>query len=272
MGRARAAAAVRGDGDGGADASRGGGGGGGDALDGTRRLAHVAGRRARAARAWSALRALARTRALRNMVVTAQYTFAAGLLEPERAESSKATDSQRRGGDFGSRPTPPNSPSPAGSSSAARSYLLKVWNKCKGAGGVPMPQDNWEKTAYTFAYVLVTLVAFSAIDEYAVRPRTDGAHTILLGSMGALCTLMYSAPASPLTQPRNVLFGHLAAAVVGAAVNAITADSDGDEGRAEAAARARRRGCLDGWRRRSRPRWRSPRWGGWGSRTRPPGR
>ena len=195
---------------------------------GRARLAHVAGRRARAARAWSALRALARTRALRNMVVTAQYTFAAGLLEPERAESSKATDSQRRGGDFGSRPTPPNSPSPAGSSSAARSYLLKVWNKCKGAGGVPMPQDNWEKTAYTFAYVLVTLVAFSAIDEYAVRPRTDGAHTILLGSMGALCTLMYSAPASPLTQPRNVLFGHLAAAVVGAAVNAITADDDDD--------------------------------------------
>ena len=107
-----------------------------------------------------------------------------------------------------------------------RSYVLKVWNKCKGAGGVPMPRDNWEKTAYTFAYVLVTLVAFSAIDEYAVRPRTDGAHTILLGSMGALCTLMYSAPASPLTQPRNVLFGHLAAAVVGAAVNAITADDD----------------------------------------------
>ena len=199
------------------------------------------------------------------MVVTAQYTFAAGLLEPERAESSKATDSQRRGGDFGSRPTPPNSPSPTGSSSAARSYLLKVWNKCKGAGGVPMPQDNWEKTAYTFAYVLVTLVAFSAIDEYAVRPRTDGAHTILLGSMGALCTLMYSAPASPLTQPRNVLFGHVVAAVVGAAVNAIT-------GTTAAAVWARRGGCPDGWQRRLRPPWRSPRWGGWGSRTRPPGR
>ena len=63
------------------------------------------------ARAWSALRALARTRALRNMVVTAQYTFAAGLLEPERAESSKATDDSRgRGGDFGAQKKSPNSP------------------------------------------------------------------------------------------------------------------------------------------------------------------
>lgn len=197
---------------------------------GRARLAHVAGRRARAARAWSALRALARTRALRNMVVTAQYTFAAGLLEPERAESSKATDDSRgRGGDFGAQKKSPNSPNSPAATSAMRSYVLKVWNKCKGAGGVPMPRDNWEKTAYTFVYVFVTLVAFSAMDEYAVRRGTDGAHTILLGSMGALCTLMYSAPASPLTQPRNVLFGHVTAAVVGAAVNAITAD-DGDGG------------------------------------------
>lgn len=200
---------------------------------GRARLAHVAGRRARAARAWSALRALARTRALRNMVVTAQYTFAAGLLEPERAESVvKATDSiSGRGGDLGSQKNAPNSPnhSPPLATSAMRSYVLKVWKKCKGAGGVPMPRDNWEKTAYTFAYVFVTLVAFSAFDEYAVRPGTDGAHTILLGSMGALCTLMYSAPASPLTQPRNVLFGHVVAAVVGAAVNAITADDVHDD-------------------------------------------
>ena len=164
------------------------------------------------------------------MVVTAQYTFAAGLLEPERAESSKATDDSRgRGGDFGAQKKSPNSPNSPAATSAMRSYVLKVWNKCKGAGGVPMPRDNWEKTAYTFVYVFVTLVAFSAMDEYAVRRGTDGAHTILLGSMGALCTLMYSAPASPLTQPRNVLFGHVTAAVVGAAVNAITAD-DGDGG------------------------------------------
>ena len=132
-----------------------------------------------------------------------------------------------------------------------------------------MPRDNWEKTAYTFAYVFVTLVAFSAMDEYAVRRGTDGAHTILLGSMGALCTLMYSAPASPLTQPRNVLFGHVAAAVVGAAVNAITADDGGSDGSGGLGAT---RGMPDGWQRRLRPPWRSPRWGGWGSRTRPPGR
>ena len=33
--------------------------------------------------------------------------------------------------------------------------------------------------------------------------------------MGALCTLLFAAPNSPLGQPRNILYGHLFACVVG---------------------------------------------------------
>ena len=47
---------------------------------------------------------------------------------------------------------------------------------------------------------------------------SEDTHIILVGSFGALMTLLYSAPASPLVQPRNVFFGNMVRSALSAAL------------------------------------------------------
>ncbi len=207
---------------------------------GRARFAHVAGRRLRAKRAWSALRKLARTRMLRNRVIVTQCTFAAGLLEGPKRDEKRQSRASFASDDSWIAKTDPRFHDNIQLTDAERSswserlkerskrmgsYLHKVLNKCKGAGGKPMPRDSDEKTAYTFVYIFITLMVFSSLNRFVVMPGTDDQYTLLLGSMGALCTLMFSAPASPLTQPRNVLFSHMSAGFIGAVVNSCTVEN-----------------------------------------------
>jgi CBS-domain-containing membrane protein len=43
----------------------------------------------------------------------------------------------------------------------------------------------------------------------------------LIGSFGASAVLLYAVPESPLSQPRNLLVGHVGSAIVGATINVI---------------------------------------------------
>ena len=112
----------------------------------------------------------------------------------------------------------------------ATAWSRKFAKKWAGAGAKPMPKDSNEKAMYTLLYVFITLILLSALNKFVVAKETDGEYTIILGSMGALCTLLYSAPNSPLAQPRNVFFGHIVAGLVGAVVNAFTIENDDTSG------------------------------------------
>ena len=54
--------------------------------------------------------------------------------------------------------------------------------------------------------VFVNLLSLSGVDQFMLDV-SDGRRFVLLGSFGALMTLLYSAPASPLVQPRNCVLG-----------------------------------------------------------------
>ena len=48
--------------------------------------------------------------------------------------------------------------------------------------------------------------------------------TLLIGSFGASCVLIYGAIGSPLAQPKNLFFGHLISAVIGVSVYKLLGD------------------------------------------------
>ncbi|WP_410879370.1 HPP family protein [Myroides sp. DW712] len=48
--------------------------------------------------------------------------------------------------------------------------------------------------------------------------------TLLIGSFGASCVLIYGAIGSPLAQPKNLFFGHLISAVIGVTVFKLLGD------------------------------------------------
>lgn len=48
--------------------------------------------------------------------------------------------------------------------------------------------------------------------------------TLLIGSFGASCVLIYGAIGSPLAQPKNLFFGHLISAIIGVSVYKLLGD------------------------------------------------
>ena len=59
--------------------------------------------------------------------------------------------------------------------------------------------------------MFLTVLALSALNEGIERWSGDK-YGAMLGSFGALVTLLFGAPKSPLTQPRNAIFGNVVAA------------------------------------------------------------
>jgi len=96
----------------------------------------------------------------------------------------------------------------------ALEYLLKV----QGSKGAAAPKVSCTRAAWfnhlvCFAGVLLTLLSVSATNELATD-LSDNTRIILIGSFGALMVLLYSAPASPLAQPRNVFGGNAVSASI----------------------------------------------------------
>ena len=96
--------------------------------------------------------------------------------------------------------------------------LHRVALKMRGARGTKAPalQCSWPLAATSLATwlgVCATLLALSGANQLAQR-LSDGQYVVILGSWGALMTLLFSAPASPLVQPRNIFGGNLVSASV----------------------------------------------------------
>ena len=100
----------------------------------------------------------------------------------------------------------------------SKGVLHRMCYKMAGAKGAKAPKVHFTKTTAitcvcTFLGVFLTLLALSGADQLMLN-LTDGQILVILGSWGALMTLLFSAPASPLVQPRNILGGNLISATV----------------------------------------------------------
>eukprot|EP01065_Artemidia_motanka_P007893 TRINITY_DN13956_c0_g2_i2.p1 TRINITY_DN13956_c0_g2~~TRINITY_DN13956_c0_g2_i2.p1 ORF type:complete len:356 (+),score=125.00 TRINITY_DN13956_c0_g2_i2:89-1156(+) len=92
-------------------------------------------------------------------------------------------------------------------------YVVKL----RGVGGTPLAPASWPSTALTFTGVFLTMLAISGINE-SVKEESGGDRFLVIGSLGALNTLLWSAWGSPLSQPKNVLLGHFVSAAIGVIV------------------------------------------------------
>jgi CBS-domain-containing membrane protein len=86
-------------------------------------------------------------------------------------------------------------------------YLLKMLGK-RRAGDLPLPYSPVQSFWGTFTAVGL-LAWISAL------LHSEIAALMLIGSFGATAAMIFGLPASPYAQPRNVLGGHLLAALCG---------------------------------------------------------
>ncbi|VXD00406.1 HPP family protein+B94 [Pseudomonas sp. 8Z] len=86
--------------------------------------------------------------------------------------------------------------------------MLKFLGKLKGDGAALPPLASARQIA------LAWLGGFLAISSIALSADLLSA-SLLLGSFGASCVLVFGFPDLPFSQPRNVLLGHLLSSLVG---------------------------------------------------------
>lgn len=91
---------------------------------------------------------------------------------------------------------------------------MEYFSKMRGAGGSP-PRVSLTETLLSgvSSFIAIGLVSYL---HYKVLAATDA--LLLIAPFGASAVLIYGAPKSPLAQPRNVIGGHILAAVIGVMV------------------------------------------------------
>ena len=99
-----------------------------------------------------------------------------------------------------------------------RKWLSNYTGKFCGGNGQPPPRADWTSTAWTFIGVFLGILVPAAINHFALAANKSE-FTLMMGSFGALATLLYAAPASPFAQPRMVIMGHVVALVVSISVD-----------------------------------------------------
>jgi hypothetical protein len=105
--------------------------------------------------------------------------------------------------------TPPPPPAPA--APTRPSFLAK----CHGGGFGGMPRGTLSEagaSGVTAAFGICTLAALQ------VGPVSHHGLLMLVASFGASAVLLFAAPASPLAQPRNLVFGNTISALAGVCV------------------------------------------------------
>ncbi len=95
-----------------------------------------------------------------------------------------------------------------------RDYLRKMRGSAQGGtrGGPPRVSAGEIFWSWAGAFVGIGVIAW-------VEQRFFDGHdfSLLIGSIGASAVLVYGAPRSPLSQPRNLIGGHLVSALIGVA-------------------------------------------------------
>jgi hypothetical protein len=122
----------------------------------------------------------------------------------------------------------PPAPPPETPFSRLQKWLKVYTGKWKGAKAAPPPRADWTNTGWTFIGVFLGILLPSLINHFALA-LNNSEFILMMGSFGALATLLYAAPASPFAQPRMVIMGHVVALIVSISVDyfVINALTDG---------------------------------------------
>ena len=109
-------------------------------------------------------------------------------------------------------------------------YADSYFRKLRGAPDAEPPPllrgMPWSQVALTWVGCALTLLLLSRANE-AVKALSDDRLSVLLGSYGALLTLLFSAHNSPVVQPRNVIGGSVLSASIAVAFGAAAGGAGG---------------------------------------------
>lgn len=82
-------------------------------------------------------------------------------------------------------------------------------NKLKGEGSVAsVPLPSWRNVALAWLGGVLAIAAIAGAGEWVSL-------SLILGSFGASCVLVFGFPDLPFSQPRNVVVGHALSSLVG---------------------------------------------------------
>ncbi|CAD2216977.1 HPP family protein [Angomonas deanei] len=75
----------------------------------------------------------------------------------------------------------------------------------------------WDQI-YAFVFTCLTLVILALIEFYAFYPTGNHSLNSFIPAFGASCCVVFGIPKAPIAQPRNLLFSHVTAAIIGTAL------------------------------------------------------
>jgi len=90
----------------------------------------------------------------------------------------------------------------------------KYYAKMRGGGGTCPPRVSLSEIFWSWVGAFLGISAVSFI-HYNMLTESD--LVMVVGSFGASAVLIYGAPQSPLSQPWNLIGGHLVSAIIGVA-------------------------------------------------------
>jgi hypothetical protein len=123
------------------------------------------------------------------------------------AQSMMLADAHDAAPDGSTPPLPP----PAPAELTRPSFLAK----CRGAGFGGMPRGTMREAGASGVTAAFGICALAALQ---VGPVSHHGLLMLVASFGASAVLLFAAPASPLAQPRNLVFGNTISALAGVCV------------------------------------------------------
>lgn len=110
----------------------------------------------------------------------------------------------------------PKSDEPNNKCDSVKSYF----NKMRGGAKKP-PYEMQFEALVSFITSFIGIAVLTSVDYYQLVYTSN---TTVIGSFGASAVLLFSAIKSPLAQPRNLIFGHLQAALIGVTMQFLLGD------------------------------------------------
>ena len=102
--------------------------------------------------------------------------------------------------------------------------VRSFFSKLRGVSHAP-PRMPLGEALYSGLLTFIGMVFLTSI-HYSSQGARDLGILFNLGSFGATAVLVYAAPAAPLAQPRNVIFGHFLSAIIGVACRVVISDTN----------------------------------------------
>lgn len=107
---------------------------------------------------------------------------------------------------------------------ATTDAVIAYFEKFQGQHEATPTMMAWDEFLVAFCGSFISMAVLALVQFNAFFPHLGSdRYTMIIGSFGASCGLVYSAIASPLAQPRNAIGGHTVSAFLGVVIAQIFA-------------------------------------------------